>query len=295
MEDNLNLYRQLDLNITIKDTIPINNAIDELISKLAIANTNQRIASHHLKMILLNIYQNYYTNRKMFTGFHQNKNRYNTSSRYNKNNVSHKITKVVNALRDKGYIDFHNGFNSKNAWIPSRTSRIRGKKKLIILMNKHKVNNNQIDKLPNTESIIVQVKDGKKKIKVEYKDTPKINKLRDDLIKYNNLLRNTHIDIDEDLKDGIIFGKSESPIIISDTNMFMRRIYNDPKFTTGGRYYGGWFQGLNSDWRNKIEINLNPTVEVDFSANGINILYATIIMRNRMAGYLCNMYMHKLS
>ena len=127
MLDNLNLYSQLDLNITATDNAPINNALDELLPRLAISNTNQRIAKHHLKIILLNLYKNYYTNRKMFTGFHQNKNRYRTESRYNKNKVSHKITKVVNALKDKLYIDFHNGFNSKNPWISSRTSRMKAK------------------------------------------------------------------------------------------------------------------------------------------------------------------------
>jgi len=71
--DNLNLYSQLDLNITATDNAPINNALNELLPRLAISNTNQRIAKHHLKIILLNLYKNYYTNRKMFTGFHQNK------------------------------------------------------------------------------------------------------------------------------------------------------------------------------------------------------------------------------
>jgi hypothetical protein len=271
---NLNLYTQLDLNITVTDNAPINNAIDELLMKLALSNLNQRIAHHHLKIILLNLYKNYYTNRKMYTGFHQNKNRYRTESRYNKNKVSHKITKLIKPLKDKLYIDFHNGFNSKNAWIPSRTSRIKATRKLIILMNKHKINQHHIEKLPNTESIIVQVNDGSKKTKLEYKDTPKIKKIREDIINYNNLLRHTHIDIDTTTTNEVLFGKSESPVAITENNKFIRRIYNDAKFKSGGRYYGGWYQGLNSTWRNKITIERMPTIEVDFSANGINILYA---------------------
>ena len=274
MLDNLNLYSQLDLNITATDNAPINNALDELLPRLAISNTNQRIARHHLKIVLINLYKNYYTNRKMYTGFHQNKNRYATTSRYNKNKVSHKITKVVTALKDKLYIDFHNGFNSKNAWIPSRTSRIKAKRKLIILMNKHKVNQHHIEKLPNTECIIIQVKDGSKKTKLEYQDTPEIIKIREDLINYNNLLRYSHIDLDTTTTNEVIFGKSESPVAITENNKFIRRIYNDDKFQTGGRYYGGWYQGLNSTFRNKITIEKKPTIEADFSANGINILYA---------------------
>ena len=274
MLDNLNLYSQLDLNITATDNAPINNALNELLPRLAISNTNQRIAKHHLKIILLNLYKNYYTNRKMFTGFHQNKNRYRTESRYNKNKVSHKITKVVNALKDKLYIDYSNGYRSDNAWIPSRICRIRAKRKLIILMNKHKINQDHIEKLPNTESIIVQVKEGSKKVKMEYQDTAKIRKIREHIINYNNLLRHTHIDINTTTTNEVIFGKAESPVAITEKNKFIRRIYNDPKFESGGRYYGGWYQGLNEKWRNKITIEKMPTVEADFSANGINILYA---------------------
>ena len=109
---------------------------------------------------------------------------------------------------------------------------------------------------------------------MEYEDTPYTNRIRDELINYNNLLKRTHIDIGLIPEGGIIFGSSEYPVAITQKNKFMRRIFNDTKFETGGRYYGGWIQGLNSEWRNKITINLDPTVEVDFSANGINLLYA---------------------
>ena len=51
------------------------------------------------------------------------------------------------------------------------------------------------------------------------------------------------------------------------------RVFNDGKFTRGGRFYGSHYQQLNEDDRAKIIINNSPIVEVDFSAFHLNMLY----------------------
>ena len=43
-----------------------------------------------------------------------------------------------------------------------------------------------------------------------------------------------------------------------------------------GRFYGGWWQRINSDWRTQIFINDEPTIEVDFQGLHINLLYAEL-------------------
>ena len=277
-----NFYVRFDINLTITESSHMDSVVKEIYPKLKMINTNSRIGKELLKLVLLNLYQNYSTNKKLLTGFHKNVNKYKPKSRYNKNQISKKIIDIVGNDKEKtkdglvkaGYIDYWNGYNSKNAWDESYTSRIRAKLKLINIIRRHKVEANQIEKHPTTECIVIQVSDGSSKIKLEYNDTPNIIKMRQDLTKYNNLLWRTHIDIGWIPEEGVIFGSSEYPVAITQKNKFMRRIFNDPKFETGGRYYGGWIQGLNSEWRNKITINLMPTVEVDFSANGINLLYA---------------------
>ena len=55
----------------------------------------------------------------------------------------------------------------------------------------------------------------------------------------------------------------------------MHRVFNNSSFTSGGRIYGGWWQGLNSDERKRISINGHLAVEIDFSAMQIGLLYAS--------------------
>ena len=51
------------------------------------------------------------------------------------------------------------------------------------------------------------------------------------------------------------------------------RVYNNGKFTEGGRFYGAAYQQLSEKDRNKILINGSPVVEVDYSSFHLNILY----------------------
>lgn len=51
------------------------------------------------------------------------------------------------------------------------------------------------------------------------------------------------------------------------------RVYNNGKFTEGGRFYGASYQQLNKDDRAKILINNSSVTEVDYSSFHLNILY----------------------
>ena len=267
-------YQQLDVNITISESTHIDMVVEEVYPKLKMANDNARISKLNLKLILLNLYKNYMVHKKLLTGFNQNVNKYKPKSRYNKNSISKAIIGVVKALDSQGYIEYNNGYNSKVPWLDSHVARIKAKLRLINIIRKHKVDFNQIEKLPNTECIIVQVTKGSSKTKMEYEDTPLTNKMRDELINYNNLLKKTSVDITSVPEEGIIFGSADYPVTINQKNKFVRRIFNDLKFETGGRFYGGFWQSLNEEWRNQLTFDLEPTVEEDFRANGINILYA---------------------
>ena len=170
-----NFYVRFDINLTITESSHMDSVVKEIYPKLKMINTNSRIGKELLKLVLLNLYQNYSTNKKLLTGFHKNVNKYKPKSRYNKNQISKKIIDIVGNDKEKtkdglvkaGYIDYWNGYNSKNAWDESYTSRIRAKLKLINIIRRHKVEANQIEKHPTTECIVIQVSDGSSKIKLE--------------------------------------------------------------------------------------------------------------------------------
>src|SRR5947207_9185465 len=52
------------------------------------------------------------------------------------------------------------------------------------------------------------------------------------------------------------------------------RIFNDGSFERGGRFYGGWWQGVPQHYRMHITIDGEPTVEADYSAIHPRLLYA---------------------
>jgi hypothetical protein len=60
------------------------------------------------------------------------------------------------------------------------------------------------------------------------------------------------------------------------SNRSLRRIFSLGNFENGGRFYGGWWQGLPSEYRKFIEIDGAVTVEQDYSTNQARIMYAKV-------------------
>ena len=54
----------------------------------------------------------------------------------------------------------------------------------------------------------------------------------------------------------------------------VRRIFNNWSFDEGGRFYGGWWQRIDGKIRKDIRINNIATVEIDYSAIHVIMLYA---------------------
>ena len=52
------------------------------------------------------------------------------------------------------------------------------------------------------------------------------------------------------------------------------RVFNNNDFGQGGRFYGGWWQNIKSDYRKFITINWYPIKEVDYSGMQVAMLYA---------------------
>ncbi|WP_457938824.1 hypothetical protein [Mesorhizobium sp. 10J20-29] len=52
------------------------------------------------------------------------------------------------------------------------------------------------------------------------------------------------------------------------------RVFNNGRFTDGGRFYGGWWQGVPSRLREHLTINWYPTSELDYSNMQIAMLYS---------------------
>ena len=102
--------------------------------------------------------------------------------------------------------------------------------------------------------------------------------------KYNELLRKTFIDIQEletpriKLKGDKLRKKRNKPtyVNISHHDKFTRRIFNNGSFDEGGRFYGGWWQRIDSSERRRIRLNNAPSKEMDYSALHVILAYAKV-------------------
>ena len=249
------------------------NIIEEVYSGLSLEGHNQRIAKNYIKLIILNIAFNYNADKKRYTGFHLNEKQYNPKSRYNKNQIGKTIIKIAWAMHKAEFIVLRRGYNNKYNPEASYNAKLSPTKKLIDLMKKNKLNYNLVTRHPEEETIVVKIKKGKNNVPIEYEDTEEILSYRKLMVDYNNLLANTHIDVYARKNDGIKFGKVETPIEISQNRKFVRRIFNSPDLSLGGRIYGGFWQQLNSEYRDMITIDGQQTIEIDYSGMGIALLY----------------------
>jgi hypothetical protein len=70
--------------------------------------------------------------------------------------------------------------------------------------------------------------------------------------------------------------QSNKPVFVNITHhdKFVRRIFNNKRFSDGGRFYGGWWQRIDTKFRKDIRMNNSPTVEIDYSALHVILAYS---------------------
>ena len=134
---------------------------------------------------------------------------YNSKSRYNPNNISSYLIKVVKLLVKNNLINFHAGFYDHRTK-KSRLTRIKSSKMLI----------NQFEKikLPSTQNINHRKKEylllyNKGKL-CEYKDSYDTQEIRVILENYNKIVSKTLFDV-PNLKRNILVRGDNKKIIIS--------------------------------------------------------------------------------
>ncbi len=123
--------------------------------------------------------------------------------------------------------------------------------------------------------------DGRKMI--DYTDTDYTNTARDRLRRINACLQRHWYDLDmseiqfRDLAERLIQRHDVDPTehpAVDFSARSLYRIFNNGSFDEGGRFYGGWWMGIPSEYRRYLTINQKRTVEVDFSNLHPKMMYA---------------------
>lgn len=255
----------------------------QLLNELGFKGSKKEV--EHVTVVLLNLYYAYCLDPDTWVMYSRDRNDYKQGTRYNKLFIKYdNMVKTVDGLLALGYIENAKGFIDRGS-LKAFDSRMKATNKLIdVIKKKHAVKFEMISKYVPDELIVLRNADG---VDIDYGDTKEINQMRSVMESYNQLLEKTYIDIHIDVAD--ILGKidacrkkidkktglpKEYRLAINLSNKRVKRIFNKSTFNLGGRFYGGWWQNIPSKLREKIIINTDYTVEIDYSGLHIYLLYA---------------------
>jgi hypothetical protein len=288
--------KPLDVH-TWSDHPNINKLVDELwfqVVEPALGgksnNKGKSDPKRQLKVLLLDLYVAWLDDPTLCIGVNRNNNAYQVNTRYNALHISRKVVDVVDVLADTEYLDYLHGSHDRvNNGMFSRTSRIRPSLRLQDKFAELSLSPLDIDHNYLQETLILtdyetdeegnyRKPNGKRRRKfIEYNDTDFTNDIRRDLETYNQLLADTYVDIATLEEPFVVRTKKDGTtqrIKIDQSKKFVRRIFSRGNWVYNGRFYGGFWQQVGSEYRKDIYINDSPTVEVDYKGLHAAILSA---------------------
>ena len=246
---------------------------------------NISIKKKHLKLVLLDLYVGWLSDPDLNIAVHMTQSAYSDgtvfnkgNSRYNELNIKVSTIDIVHRLRDARLIGYKEGW--QDAGGRGFVTRIWPTEKLITMFENAAFGYFDISYSDGRETIILR---DENKNNVEYEDKTHIKQMRLLVQAYNKLLEKTFIDIpsvDKPARVELPEKKKRrfknKPIFVNITHhdKFVRRIFNNKTFSDGGRFYGGWWQRIDSKFRKGIRMNNLPTVEIDYSALHVILAYS---------------------
>lgn len=268
---------------TWSDYSEVNNAVNyirDIFTRDPKFTGNKKKQRRHIKVVILDLYVKWLKDPEMYSSVSRRKGHYTElDNRYNKLYIKHKnITKIIDYLEKNSYLEQIKGHYDRTGEYSSHITRIRATDKLITLIkDDFEITPEMVERSSNTECIILRDYNEEKKRQedIGYLDNKTTISMRAELYSYNNLLRTTFIDVPSAPEQGIPSRKSnKKKTKLNQYDKFVRRIFNNDDFDQGGRYYGGWWQRIPSEWRARIWIGGTPASELDYSGLHIILLYA---------------------
>jgi hypothetical protein len=263
----------------------------------------------HIQVVLLELFAVYCVDPTRFIAYSRDRNWYSELRkkpiRYEGVRARFKheyTTRVVDFLHSRGYIENVGPRPDREDPSRARRSRMRATEKLFVMMNgEHDVTLPMIKFHPDRETIILKGKKPKsfwdrnlKKVIqppakiIQYRDNAETRQMRDNLKVINEAIDRNVILLE--------VPDSELPVIISKmregkdrefndkyksqsidfTSKSLVRIFNNGNFQEGGRFYGGWWINLPSEYRHFIRIDGKDVVECDYSGMHFSMMYGEL-------------------
>jgi hypothetical protein len=238
----------------------------------------------------LGLYVAWRADPELLVGINLNSNWYSRHNRYGNPSLTYRqFDAAYQGLKRLGYlhVEKRGYFDGKSQ--RGQNTKVRATKKLIeLLINEAEITSHRITRLAGAETIILkEEKDADDYARnLQYVDSEATDAMRENL-KIINMILDAH-DIAlavtphelRELQERLRCDPEKGPLDFH--RRTLRRIFNNGKFTEGGRFYGGWWQQIPNDpkegtpYRQFITIDGEPTIELDYSACHPRMLYAEI-------------------
>lgn len=193
------------------------------------------------------------------------------------------VTSSCNGLEALGYITKTKKGYINRATKEGKTTRYRATDKLMgFLSDIAQLTPKKIIQRINTPHVVLR---NQNKQDIPYHTSLKTEYWEAELSTINECLKNTWLDlcISDDKFERLQmdqYGKHLSdykrPSSVDFNSCTLRRIFSNCDFEQGGRFYGGWWQGIPSKYRRHIHIDGKDTVEIDYSSMHPVILYESL-------------------
>ena len=241
---------------------------DEMKSSDLIGKSPRKKILKHLKVVVLDLYVAYLSDPLIYLGYPRGKDYYSKDSRLGQLFLRYRpMIRVVDGLLSleylesrKGNIDLQNG--------RGYFSRMRATPKLIDLIENYSIAPSMIS-LEDDQLIILRDAD---KEDIDYDGTDETSAMEATLRSYNAFLSKYELALSLSTEEVRDFLQSRRIAPIDYTRIRLYRIFNED-FTSGGRFYRGWWQNIPRELRKHITIDGEPCSELDYSGQHLLLLY----------------------
>ena len=262
-EEETRPYNPYDNSVKIELDWETNNermerAVLELSEILNIAGHRENVLKHIKAFLIIAARMEKYGHDKYVSYSRDNNFDGLKTLRNPKEIMLRKMWEVIDPLIDLGWLEHKKGINYP---MFKRRSRFKAKQPLRDYMDSYGLAELSYFKLPVTGGVIL--KDINKKIIDDYTETNETAQMKEELEAYNNLILRSQISLERQITDEPYFFD----------NILSFRIFNNGSFKQGGRFYGGWWASCKKVDRPYILINEQPTVELDYKANHLCMIY----------------------
>jgi hypothetical protein len=199
--------------------------------------------------------------------------------------LSYRITVkfIVKGLLKLGYLTLHKGYYEQFVGVVSRLQLMES---ILQFLRDSELDPNLIV-LTRPLRTLVTIKPPKatnptKPILNDVQEA-EIQRIENDLNLYNSKLSNTFLDlcvseeeesqINERMARKVRDTGKDSPSRLWLEKKFIHRVFNNNSIELGGRHYGGWWQTVPSEWRQRIVIDGEKTIEIDYGQQHFRMLY----------------------